>query len=198
MKERHHGRKGRRNRPSISTHAPVKERPAETYANGRERTHFNSRSCEGATPAVSPSSRSPAHFNSRSCEGATHCAPSRGFAPPISTHAPVKERPWPWISQTPTTRNFNSRSCEGATRAWTPIGSSTSISTHAPVKERQAHLQGIAHGGLISTHAPVKERPSRPAKTRTAGPISTHAPVKERPREAIAQRQRHLFQLTLL
>ena len=77
----------------ISTHAPVKERHhAETGAN--RCTHFNSRSCEGATWRRRRRAAPRPHFNSRSCEGATALDGDHLKEVQISTHAPVKERPF--------------------------------------------------------------------------------------------------------
>ena len=178
MKERRRSGHLVRKPTGISTHAPVKERLLRQPQPQRKRgisTHApvkeRLRRCTPPAP--------PTHFNSRSCEGATARAGAEGQAKAISTHAPVKERRRSfgdiWSLATISTHApvkerhrtmfvkeqghyFNSRSCEGATyRTFAPSGDGE-ISTHAPVKERPTICKEIRIVRKISTHAPVKER----------------------------------------
>ncbi len=146
-----------------------------------DRIRFNSRACEGATPARGWPAAHASGFNPRACEGATS-----------PDGAPLT-----------TVTSFNSRACEGATvgRALDPAVGSVSI--HAPVKARLPVLaqrvtffpvsilapvkaRRFATGThpwkqIVSILAPVKARPSPPPGMPQVSPVSILAPVKARP-----------------
>ena len=157
MKERRRAHQPRRPRQRISTHAPVKERRGVPPAGGVQ-VIISTHAPVKERPRAASSTALTTHFNSRSCEGATNPheygvlrdwisthAPVKERPPPaggtprerkISTHAPVKERQGGLRQGQSDLRNFNSRSCEGATPAYPHRLRRSEISTHAPVKER--------------------------------------------------------------
>ena len=122
---------------AVSTHAPVKARPATAPRCEHSGLSFNPRAREGATGLQRWRVRQTLCFNPRAREGATIyvAGPMTGY--PVSTHAPVKAR----------------RVVSGVQVF------ALEVSTHAPVKARPRSLLCAAGRLKVSTHAPVKARP---------------------------------------
>ena len=100
----------------------------------------------------------------------------------VSTHAPVKERPFAATIIERIKICFNPRPREGATLGGHLRFHDVLVSTHAPVKERRSSSWwcGIRGGFNPRPREGATEEDFRPA---WEDEVSTHAPVKERRRE---------------
>ena len=121
----------------ISIHAPSRERQFQFFCTNSQEFYFNPRSLAGAT--------------------APRCAPFHN-ALAISIHAPSRERH--------AMADFSAKR--------------RAISIHAPSRERQIKAVHIASRKIISIHAPSRERHYTACSVCPCSQISIHAPSRER------------------
>ncbi len=97
-------------------------------------------------------------FDPRSREGATIARRRAAARPPVSIHAPVRERPRQARRPDQDASCFDPRSREGATPDPRSPNGAVAVSIHAPVRERLAMLFEPHLFFRVSIHAPVRER----------------------------------------
>ena len=122
-----------RSLPTVSIHAPVRERPRKLSSIKRRMVSIHAP--VGERRNVFHATRSHNCFNSRSHEGATPISDKHTASTQVSIHAPVKERLF--------YRRVYRNACD--------------VSIHAPVRERRFGADAFSAEG-VSIHAPVKER----------------------------------------